>query len=39
MCVSRREWLFSVTKQNVDDLGVFDVEMIDWAPAFCSGCM
>ena len=31
--------MFSVTEQNVDDLGVFDVEMIDWTLAVCTGCM
>jgi len=39
VCVSQREWLFSVKEQNVDDLGVFDVKMIDWIIAICTRCV
>jgi len=39
VCESQRERLYSVTEQNANDLGVFDVETMDRTPAVCTGCV
>ena len=39
MFESRREVSYAVTEQSANDLGVFDVETMDWKPAVCTGCV
>jgi len=39
VCVSQRECVHSAKEQNVDALGVFDVDIIDWTLAVCTECV